>query len=87
MLPPLQGDFHMHPSQEVQDTLSPYEYARLNHVEPLAAWVCTNGGYVNTSLDIGTSPTLGCRLVQHRRNTFWCSPESGKEGGDVMVCV
>jgi len=61
MLPPLQGDSPAHSSSDREETISPFEWARQNHSEPLAVWICENGGYINTSLEIGMSPTLGCR--------------------------
>ncbi len=66
-LPPLQGDSPAYAAAkaaaETEERVSPFEYARLNHTEPLAAWVCSHGGYINTALEIGMSPTLGCRCI------------------------
>lgn len=44
-----------------EESLRPHFQARQTHTDPLIKWILDQGGYIDSHLYIGTSPTLKCR--------------------------
>lgn len=73
---PAKDDLTWSPADPPPNVHSAADGATLAPTDPLAAWICSEGGYVNRHLSLGTSPTLGCRHIALLATSYKCSHTS-----------